>query len=113
MVGVPNGLSNLGTLREILDAPLAAAPSTDQTSSQSATSSPDSAGQAGTSGSKGHSGGTAKANSVATQPRITAIVPVGGAIIINFLGVAGSSYQIERTSSFESSGSWEDYGSFI
>ena len=120
MVGVTNGVSNLGTLREILDAPLATASIEAQTSSDGSNVAASSASESEDKGKdkdkdkdkthKPHKDGNSNGTtSVSVPVTITGLTPVDQGIQITLTGPAGSTYQVQRTLIL-SVPSWETIG---
>jgi hypothetical protein len=107
MVGVTNGVSNLGTLREILDEPLAAAAA--QATDDSSTFSASSSARAGSVGGQGDASGSSSESLVSAPVTMTGIRALGGTIKITFTGSAGQTYRIQRATVLQGSG-WTDIG---
>ena len=111
MVGVANGVSNLGTLQEILDAPLAAAAAADQTIDDSS-SSASSASQTASVSGQGDASGSSSENLVSAPATMTGIRVLGGSIKITFIGSAGQAYEIQRATALQDGATvWTNLGS--
>ena len=108
MVGVTNGLSNLGTLREILDSPAVQIVSAPYQSSLASPSS--SVSINGQLGSANNTDGAPALSNLVAPVTMIGVTPVGGTMRVTFVGAPSSSYRIERASSLGSS-SWEVVGS--
>jgi len=112
MVGITNGVSNLGTLREILDESLttaAAAPLIVDGGSTSSTSSP---ARSGSTSVQSDASESSSGNLVSTPTAITGITALGGTIKIMFMGGAGLNYQVERASTLQNGATvWTNIGS--
>jgi len=112
MVGVTNGVSNLGTLREILDAQLAMAAGADQTINDGSTSSDFSAAQTGSVSGQGEASGSSSQTLVSAPATLTSIQSVSSGIKLTFTGSAGQTYQLQRTTALQASGTvWTNIGS--
>jgi hypothetical protein len=110
MVGVANGLSNLGTLREVADEPPAAA---NLTSGDGSSSSASSSAQNGSISGQGDVSGSNSENLVSRAATITGIRAFGGMINMTFIGRAGATYQIERALTLQNETVWTNIGSAV
>jgi len=112
MAGVTNSVSNLGTLREILDTPMAMAQTVPVSGASDSTLSSTSAEGQSTSVNLNVSPSTSSSSTYPSAPAtMTGITTLGGAIRITFIGAPGYTYQVERASALGASASWQAVGS--
>ena len=112
MAGVTNGISNLATLREILDAPAPMAQALPTSEPSDSLLSPDStADQSSSASLKASLSNSSNSSYPATSATMTGITRVDSGIKIAFIGTPASTYEIERASELGESATWEVIGS--
>jgi hypothetical protein len=112
MAGVTNGISNLGTLREILDAPAPMAQALPTSEVFASLLSPNStADQPSSPSLKASLPNSSYSSYPSTSATMTGITRVDSGIKIAFIGAPASTYEIERASELGESATWEVVGS--
>jgi len=112
MVGVTNGVSNLATLREILNAPALMAQAVPAPEASYSLLSPNyTADQSSSPSLKASLSNSSNSSYPATSATMTGITRVDSGIKIAFIGVPASTYEIERASELGESATWEVIGS--